>query len=92
MTYSEFGRRAAENQSGGTDHGTAAPHLLMSGRMNGGLYGTPTDLSTLVEGDPEFTLDYRSLYNHVLANWFGIEQNQFSDYNPSALAGLTKLG
>jgi len=28
MTYSEFGRRAAQNRSGGTDHGTAAPHLL----------------------------------------------------------------
>jgi len=25
ITYSEFGRRAAENKSGGTDHGTAAP-------------------------------------------------------------------
>jgi len=89
MTYSEFGRRAAENQSGGTDHGTAAPHLVMSGQVNGGLYGTPTDLSNLVDGDPEFTLDYRSLYNYVLANWFGIQENQFSAYDPSALSGLT---
>ena len=28
MTYSEFGRRAYENESDGTDHGTAAPHFL----------------------------------------------------------------
>ena len=36
MTYSEFGRRAVENDSGGTDHGTAAPHFLMSGALKGG--------------------------------------------------------
>jgi len=57
MTYSEFGRRATENKSGGTDHGTAAPHLLMGGKLTGGLYGTAPDLSQLVNGDtglPEF--------------------------------------
>ena len=55
MTYSEFGRRAAENQSGGTDHGTAAPHLLMGGQLNGGLYGSAPDLSQLIDGDPAYT-------------------------------------
>ena len=29
MTYSEFGRRANENGSRGTDHGMAAPHFLL---------------------------------------------------------------
>ncbi|MBA2487187.1 MAG: DUF1501 domain-containing protein, partial [Nitrospira sp.] len=32
MTYSEFGRRVRENASHGTDHGTAAPHLVLGGR------------------------------------------------------------
>jgi uncharacterized protein (DUF1501 family) len=32
MTYSEFGRRARQNQSNGTDHGTAAAHFVMGGR------------------------------------------------------------
>ena len=36
MTYSEFGRRAGENASRGTDHGTAAAHLLLGGRVKGG--------------------------------------------------------
>ncbi|AIT20821.1 hypothetical protein BTN_2987 [Burkholderia thailandensis E254] len=36
MTYAEFGRRARENQSNGTDHGTAAPHFVMGGRVRGG--------------------------------------------------------
>ena len=39
MTYSEFGRQALENESGGTDHGTAALHFLMSGALEGGLWG-----------------------------------------------------
>jgi uncharacterized protein (DUF1501 family) len=43
MTYSEFGRRAKENESGGTDHGTAAPHFLMSGSLEGGLWGIHPD-------------------------------------------------
>ena len=39
MTYSEFGRRAAENGSRGTDHGMAAPHFLMGGKLKGGFVG-----------------------------------------------------
>lgn len=31
MTYAEFGRRPQENQSGGTDHGTANVHFLAGG-------------------------------------------------------------
>src|SRR5258708_38338722 len=31
MSFSEFGRRVAENGSGGTDHGTANNMLLISG-------------------------------------------------------------
>ena len=29
MTFSEFGRRVAENGSGGTNHGQAAPAFLL---------------------------------------------------------------
>jgi len=90
MTYSEFGRRAAENLSGGTDHGTAAPHLLMGGSISGGLYGTPPDLAKLINGDPKHTLDYRSLYSAVLSDWFGIANNQFADYSNRAVAGVIK--
>ena len=33
MTFSEFGRRGPENGSQGTDHGSAAPMLLVGGRV-----------------------------------------------------------
>jgi len=88
MTYSEFGRRAAENVSGGTDHGTAAPHLIAGGRIRGGLYGTAPDLSNLVNGDPQHTLDYRSVYDRVLVDWFDIENNQFDVFSTPVLQQL----
>ncbi len=71
MTYSEFGRRAAENHSAGTDHGTAAPHLVLGGAVKGGLYGVAPDLADLPDGDPLFTLDYRALYQRMLHDGLG---------------------
>ena len=90
MTYSEFGRRAAENDSGGTDHGTAAPHLLLGGQVRGGLYGDAPDLSNLVGGDPEYTADYRGLYQEVLGSWFDVVPgaNTLSDYSDKRLSKL----
>ena len=88
MTYSEFGRRAEENQSEGTDHGTAAPHFVMGGRVNGGLWGDHPDLGQLDDGDMRYTMDYRTLYDAVLANWFRLSDNRFSDKRDNRLIGL----
>jgi uncharacterized protein (DUF1501 family) len=71
MSYSEFGRRVAENGNGGTDHGTAAPHFLWGGKVKGGLYGAMPLLSDLDSGDLRYTIDYRSLYQTVARDWFG---------------------
>jgi len=71
MTYSEFGRRVAENASRGTDHGTAAPHFLAGGAVKGGLYGTAPSLDDLdANGDLKFTTDFRALYHTVQKQWF----------------------
>ncbi|MBX2838124.1 MAG: DUF1501 domain-containing protein [Gammaproteobacteria bacterium] len=91
MTYSEFGRRVVENRSGGTDHGTAAPHLLMGGTVQGGLYGKHPDLDALIDGDMQYTTDYRALYRQVLANWFGVGNNEFNAYRNDALNSLLRV-
>ncbi len=33
MTFSEFGRRVAENANGGTDHGAAAPMFVVGNKV-----------------------------------------------------------
>ena len=88
MTYSEFGRRAKENESGGTDHGTAAPHFLMSGSLEGGLWGIHPDLGNLKDGDVQFTTDYRVVYDKILADWFGLKENRFKNYRSNITNGL----
>lgn len=75
MTYSEFGRRAAENLSRGTDHGAAAPLFLMGGAVEGGFKGERPDLEKLVEGDLDAKIDFRSVYASVLADWWGQRRN-----------------
>jgi len=90
MTYSEFGRRATENASGGTDHGTAAPHLVLGGRVAGGLYGDAPDLApeALVDGDPVHTMDYRALYERVLDGALGAGDAHLAAYRDERLRTL----
>ena len=73
LVFSEFGRRLRENASAGTDHGAAAPVILVGKPVRGGLLGPPPDLSDLEEGDPRFTTDFRDVYATVLRHLFGIE-------------------
>jgi uncharacterized protein (DUF1501 family) len=69
MTFSEFGRRVAENGSRGTDHGTAAPVFVMGGGVKGGVYGEHPSLDTLDNGNLTYTTDFRSVYATVLEKW-----------------------
>jgi uncharacterized protein (DUF1501 family) len=73
MTFSEFGRRVAENASGGTDHGTAAPVLVAGPSVRGGFYGDEPSLTDLDDGDLKFTTDFRSVYATVLAHTVGVD-------------------
>jgi len=88
ITYSEFGRRAAENRSNGTDHGTAAPHFVFGGQLNGGFHGEHPDLSKLQNNDLQFTMDYRALYSSVLSDWLQLPGNAFAQHHNDALTTL----
>lgn len=72
ITYSEFGRRVAENNSGGTDHGSAAPHFAIGGRVRGGLYGKQPSLAPekLHDGDLVYTVDFREVYATLAQRWW----------------------
>ena len=71
MTFSEFGRRVAQNANGGTDHGAAAPMFMVAPKVKAGFLGSfpsiaPADLHN---GDLKFTTDFRSVYAGVLETW-----------------------
>ena len=70
LTFSEFGRRAMESGSGGTDHGTAAPMLLVGDRVAGGMHGSQPSLTALDgNGNLAVNVDFRSVYASVLQTW-----------------------
>ncbi len=74
MVYSEFGRRAAENTSLGTDHGTANQVYLVGQALKGGHYGQAPSLSDLnADGNVQHTTDFRRVYATLMSSWMGAD-------------------
>ncbi|HYY89087.1 MAG TPA: DUF1501 domain-containing protein [Chloroflexota bacterium] len=74
MTFSEFGRRAAQNGSAGTDHGTAEPMFLIGTGIRSGLHGAYPSLQDLDDnGDLKFSTDFRQVYAAVLRDHLGVD-------------------
>jgi uncharacterized protein (DUF1501 family) len=71
-TFSEFGRRVAENGSLGTDHGAAASLFTITPNR-GGLFGQSPSLTDLDDGDPKFTTDFRRVYATLLERWLEVD-------------------
>jgi len=70
MTMSEFGRRVAENGSGGTDHGQGGMQFMIGPSVNGGTVHGELDLTNLSLGDVPTRVDELSIYAEVL-DWLG---------------------
>ena len=76
-TWSEFGRRPKENASGGTDHGAAAPLLLIGDPVKGGLYGAEPSLTALDStGNLKYAVDFRSVYQEILSGHLGASSTE----------------
>ena len=88
VTYSEFGRRVAENGAEGTDHGTASVQFVMGGRVKAGLYGEYPSLDKLEDGDLVHTMDYRAIYDRVCSNWLNQKNNEWSIFSDERLSSL----
>ena len=73
ITFSEFGRRVAENASAGTDHGAAAPMFLIGGAVKPGIHGAHPGLTDLDQGDLKFQVDFRGVYATILEHWVGVD-------------------
>ena len=73
LTFSEFGRRVAQNASQGTDHGTANNLFLIGSQLQKpGFFNELPSLSDLQDGDLKFNLDFRRVYATLLDQWLDI--------------------
>jgi uncharacterized protein (DUF1501 family) len=73
--WSEFGRRAEENGSGGTDHGAAGVGFLVGTRVKGTMIGEFPGLATGLDddGNVKATSDFRGIYAGLLEQWLGTD-------------------
>jgi uncharacterized protein (DUF1501 family) len=76
MTFSEFGRRARENGSKGTDHGSGAPMFLVGGRVKAGVVGPHPSLEKLEDGNLKHHTDFRQVYAAILDGWLGVPSRE----------------
>ncbi|MCS6851264.1 MAG: DUF1501 domain-containing protein [Gemmataceae bacterium] len=77
MTFSEFGRRPYENGSRGTDHGAAAPMLLVGSCLKAGIVGEQPSLTEDTRlGNLKYKIDFRQVYAAVLDRWLGVSSKE----------------
>lgn len=93
VVLSEFGRRAFENSSGGTDHGHGNAMLVMGGHIAGGqVLANWPGLATnqLDNGDLAVTIDHRDVLAEIVLNRLGNPNlgTVFPNYTPT-IRGIT---
>ena len=96
VTMSEFGRRAHENGSGGTDHGHGNCMFVLGGGINGGkVYGQWPGLAAdklYGPGDLNVTTDYRDVLGEIVQKRLKNTQMSqvFPDYAEGKNLGLAQ--
>jgi uncharacterized protein (DUF1501 family) len=73
QVWSEFGRRAMENGSQGTDHGAGGVGFLIGSRVKGGMIGEYPGLQSGLDSQGNLlpTADFRGVYSALIAQWLG---------------------
>ena len=86
FVFSEFGRRANENLSGGTDHGSAYPSFVIGKGVKPGLFGQAPALENLDNNNLRFTTDFRRVYAGLLRDSLGLDPKPIlGDHEPMSL-------
>ena len=94
VTMSEFGRRAYENASKGTDHGHGNFMMTLGGGVNGGqVYGDWPGLGQnelVFNGDLAATTDYRTVLAELMGSRFAVNDPValFPDYLEQPQLGI----
>ena len=97
VTMSEFGRAAAENGNGGTDHGHGNAMMVIGGNVRGGVHGTWPGLGEAhrFEGrDLAVTTDFRDVFSEVVMAHMGVPRDAvpriFPGYQPTTTPGVIR--
>ncbi len=79
LTFSEFGRKAAQNGNLGTDHGEIAPMFVFGAPVAGGVSGTNPDLTEATDRNnfqiKTVQYDYRQTFGTLLQDFIGADQS-----------------
>ncbi len=82
VTFSEFGRKAHENDNLGTDHGTIAPMFTFGPGVEGGVIGNNVEFTDLQGGAPtNMQYDYRRIFGTLIQDWLGSNNEALSTAN-----------
>jgi uncharacterized protein (DUF1501 family) len=78
LLWSEFGRRAQQNDSNGTDHGAGGIGFLMGTNVRHKMVGEFPGLARGLDrdGNLKHTVDFRSVYASLLEDWFDVDSNR----------------
>lgn len=88
LVVSEFGRRAYENDSFGTDHGTGSVAMVMGPSVNGAIINGDANWPGLAtadlysEDDLDWVTDFRDIYADILVNHLGADASLLSSVIP----------
>jgi uncharacterized protein (DUF1501 family) len=90
MTFSEFGRRVAENGSKGTDHGSGSCLFVVGPGVKPGPCGKHPNLADLTDGDLKYHTDFRRVYATLLDRWLNVDSKMVLGEKFEALNFLKK--
>lgn len=97
MTISEFGRRAYDNASRGTDHGAGSMQFVFAGSdsyIKGGYYkdsGKPDLFDLDEQGNMKHQFDFRRTYTDFMQTWFGADDAAVTSVFGASFAPLAVL-
>ncbi len=86
LVVTEFGRRAFQNNSNGTDHGTGSLAMVMGNPVNGAIINDGANwpgLTNLFQGnDLMWVTDFRDLYGEILSGHVGLDAATINNIIP----------
>ena len=92
-TFTEFGRKPAENGNLGCDHGTLGPMFVIGSNVKGGVSGNTIDLTNVTGhyDENQMQFDYRQTFTTLISDFLGASTDVISATEFSEFDGTKKM-